>query len=57
MSLLLGILQEPGDILSGWILLGVAQPASHVVVHPVGAMTVAQEKMVWFAAAQKGALA
>lgn len=55
--LLLGVLQEPGGILGGWVLLGVVQPASHVVLYPVGAMAVAQEKVVWFAAAQKGALA
>lgn len=55
--LLLGVLQEPGGILGSRVLLGVAQPASHIVLHPVGAMAVAQEKMAWFAAAQEGALA
>lgn len=55
--LLLGVLQEPGGVLGGRVLLGVAQPASHIVFHPVGAMAVAQEEMVWFTAAQEGALA
>lgn len=55
--LLLGVLQEPGGVLGGRVLLGVAQPASCIVLHPVGAVAVAQEKMVWFAAAQEGALA
>lgn len=54
---LLGVLQEPGGILGGWVLLGVAQPASHIVLHPVCATAVAQEEMVWFVAAQKGTLA
>lgn len=49
MALLLGVLQEPGCILGGWVLLGVVQPASHVVLHPVGTMAVAQEKVPWFA--------
>lgn len=57
MALLLGVLQEPGCILGGWVLLGVVQPASHVVLHPVGTMAVAQEKVPRFATAQKGALA
>lgn len=57
MFLLLGVLQEPGGILGGWVLLGVVQPASHVVLYPVSAMAVTQEKMTWFAAAQEGALA
>lgn len=57
MFLLLGVLQEPGGILRGWVLLGVAQPASRIVLYPVGAMAVAQEKMTWFATAQEGTLA
>lgn len=57
MALLLGILQEPGCILGGWVLLGVVQPAGHIVLHPVGSMAVAQEKVPWFAAAQKRTLA
>lgn len=55
--LLLGVLQEPGGVLGGWVLFGIAQPAGHIVLNPVGAMAVAQEEMVWFAAAQEGALA
>lgn len=55
--LLLGVLQEPRGILGGGVLLGVAQPASHTVLYPVGAMAVAQEEMVGFAAVQEGALA
>lgn len=51
MFLLLGVLQEPGGILGGRVLFGVAQPARYIVLNPVGAVTVAQEKMVWFAAA------
>lgn len=56
-SLLLGVLQEPGGVLGGRVLFCVAQPASYIILDPVGAMTVAQEKMVGFAAAQEGALA
>lgn len=57
MALLLRILQEPGGILGSWVLLGVVQPASHIVLHPVGTMAVAQEKVPGFAAAQERALA
>lgn len=56
MALLLGVLQEPGCILGGWVLLGVVQPAGHIVLHPVGTMAVAQEKVPWFATAQKRTL-
>lgn len=56
-ALLLGVLQEPGCILGGWVLLGVVQPASHVVLHPVGTMAVAQEKVPRFATSQKRTLA
>lgn len=52
MVLLLGILQEPGCILGSWVLFGIVQPASRIVLHPVGTMAVTQEKVPWFAAAQ-----
>lgn len=57
MLLLLGVLQEPGGVLGGRVLFGVAQPACHVVLDPVGTMAVAQQKMMRLAAAQEGALA
>lgn len=54
-GLLLGVLQQGGGVLGGRILLGVAQPALHVVLHPIGAVAVAQQEVMrLFALQQKG---
>lgn len=43
---LLGVLQQAGGVLSGGVVLGMAQPALGVVLHPVGAVAVAQQEAV-----------
>jgi len=45
-AVLLGVLQQGGGLLGGGVLLGVAQPALGVVLHPVGARAVAQQEVL-----------
>lgn len=42
MVILLGVLQQAGSVLGSRVVLGMAQPALSVVLHPVSPMTVAQ---------------
>lgn len=44
--ILLGVLQQTGSVLSSGVVLGMAQPALSVVLHPVGSVAVAQQEAV-----------
>lgn len=44
--ILLGVLQQTSSVLSSGVVLGMAQPALSVVLHPVGAVAVAQQEVV-----------
>lgn len=46
MFLLLGVLQQTGSVLGSGIVLGMAQPALSVVLHPVSSVAVAQQEAV-----------
>lgn len=51
--LLLGVLQEARSIGGGRILLGVVQPPTGIVLHPVSPVTVAQQEMISLFAPQE----
>lgn len=46
MFLLLGVLQQTGSVLGSGVVLGMAQPALSVVLHPVSSVAVAQQEAV-----------
>lgn len=50
---LLGVLQQRGSVLGGGVVLGVAQPALSVVLHPVGPVAVAQQEEVGLLSSQQ----
>lgn len=46
LCLLLGVVQEANCVDGGGVLPGVVEPATGVVLHPVSAVTVAQQEVV-----------
>lgn len=44
--LLLGVVQEANSVDGGRVLPGIVEPATGVVLHPVSAVTVAQQEVV-----------
>lgn len=50
---LLGVLQQSGSVLGGRVVLGVAQPALSVVLHPVCPVAVAQQEEVGLLSSQQ----
>lgn len=54
-AVLLGVLQQGSSLLGSRVVLGVAQPALGVVLHPVAARAVAQQEVLGLLSLQQQA--
>lgn len=52
-NILLGVLKKCGSVLGSRVVLGVAHPALHVVLHPVGPVAVTEQEEVGFLSSQQ----